>query len=98
VCDHVGVIKAGQLVADETIESIRGKSIHNVEVMFANPFKASSHHLPNTVFQQLSPTHIKAEVHGDLNPLLGLIAATKVKDIEISHASLEEVFMRYYDA
>lgn len=36
-------------------------------------------------------------VSGDLNPILHAIAKHQVIDFEITHASLEDVFMKFYE-
>jgi hypothetical protein len=41
-------------------------------------------------------SQIVAKVHGDINPLLQQLAKLPVKDVEITHLPLEEIFMSFY--
>jgi ABC-2 type transport system ATP-binding protein len=98
VCNQIGVIRSGQLVADETIESIKGKQIHKITVVFAKAFKGAGalRSNSNVRLNEVSSNRLSIEVSGDLYPILKLITSQKVIDLEVTHASLDEIFMRYY--
>ena len=97
VCDSVAVIKDGQIVVEETIESIRHKSIHEITVNFkkavskeyfekSNDLEVVAHH----------GNSFDIKVKGDLNAVLELIHKHPVNDLIIEHASLEEIFLEMY--
>ncbi len=96
ICDRVGVIKDGSIVANESMQSIRDMSIHIITVTTDKPIQ-----LPKTVFSNIevihhATTHAILKVKGDLNPIINHIAKHKVRDLEVTHASLEDIFMEYY--
>lgn len=96
ICDHVGIIRAGTVVASESIDAIRKMNIHVVTVRFTKAFEGSKLSGPDAVVTQNSPTEVAIRVKGDLNGLLKKLAG-HIKDIEITHASLEDAFMEYYE-
>mgnify|MGYP002150570561 CR=1 FL=1 len=95
VCDRVGVIKDGRIIADKSMQDIRDMSIHVVNIVTDVPLN-----IPKTL-KHVSITsqkgrHTILKVKGDLNPLLRLLATVPVRDLEVTHASLEDIFLEYY--
>jgi len=97
ICDHVGIIRAGQVVASESIGAIRRMNIHMVSVRFDKPFKPKDFEADNITLVHKSELQLICKVKGDLNPILKKLAGYSVKDVEITHASLEDAFMEYYE-
>lgn len=96
VCDSVGIIRSGKLVASETMNSLRKLNTHEVSVQFVGSIKVETFKAKNIEIKHSSTNHIVAHVHGDLNNFLAAVAKHTVSDIEITHVSLEDMFMRYY--
>ncbi len=99
VCDKVGIIRSGRLVAEEGVKSLLGKRLREVEVTFAEPVPASLlGELPGVdSLVILSGQSLAARVRGDaIDDVLKRIASRKVNDIRIQHASLEDVFLEFY--
>jgi ABC-2 type transport system ATP-binding protein len=99
VCDRVGIIRSGRLVAEESTETLLGKRLREFEVSFAEPvtpeFLAS---IPGVdhVFN-LSETSISARVKGEaVDSVIKRIAERTVLDVHMHRASLEDVFLEYY--
>jgi len=96
ICDHVGIIRAGEVVASESIDAIRQMNSHIVTIRFTKPFKPADFKADNITVMHKTDLQLICKVKGDLNPLLKKLAAHPVKDLEITHASLEDAFMEYY--
>lgn len=99
VCDKVGIIRSGHLVAEEGVKSLLGKRLREVEVTFADPVEASLlGELPGVdSVVAVSDQSLAARVRGDaIDGVLKRIASRKVSDIRIQHASLEDVFLEFY--
>jgi ABC-2 type transport system ATP-binding protein len=96
ICDRVGIIKAGRMVAVETLKELSGKRLHRVEVRFADKFTAKEFDFDGVENIEPIPDGLIFNVGGDLNPVLAKIATHKVADLAISHADLEEVFLKFY--
>jgi ABC-2 type transport system ATP-binding protein len=97
VCDRVGIIKAGQMVAVETLKELSGKRLHRVEVRFADKFTKKEFNFDGVENIEEMPDGLIFSVGGDLNPVLAKIATHKVTDLSVSHADLEEVFLKFYE-
>lgn len=96
VCDRVGIIKQGKMVAVETLKELSGKRLHKVEVRFAEKVKIADFDFDGVENIEEMPDGLIFSIGGDVNPLLQKLAKYKVTDIAITHADLEEVFLKFY--
>ncbi|MHB1136090.1 MAG: ABC transporter ATP-binding protein [Coriobacteriia bacterium] len=99
VCDTVGIIRGGHLVAEEGVKALLGKRLRQVAVDFAEPvdpaFLAQVAGVDNVA--AASPTRLTGRVKGDaVDALLKRLAERHVVDLRIQQASLEDVFLEYY--
>ena len=101
VCDRVGIIKEGKMILVERIEDLKQKSLQNVKIKF------SSKRMPEvTEFKELTSI-IKTEkidektyqltVKEDINDLLKLLTNYNVKRMTVNDASLEDIFLKFYE-
>ncbi len=97
VCDRIGIIKNGKMVASETIQGIRQMHSHSVKVAFSSTYDKKEFELPNVEIISAEKKKLELHVKGNLNILLQRLSRHSVRDIEITHASLEDIFMRYYE-
>lgn len=96
ICHRVAIIKNGKLVAIENIQSLKNKRIHQVLVRPSNKISKNELQIKGVEIQEeLSDGYILS-VKGDINPLIKKLSQFDLKDLEISHASLEEVFLEFY--
>jgi len=96
ICDRVGVIKDGAIVASETIQTIRALSQHIITISTASKINLNDFRLPDSELLHHSDKHIMLKVHGDINPIIQAASRYKLKDLEVAHANLEDIFMEYY--
>lgn len=96
ICDHIGIIRNGDLVANETIGSLRKMQVHAVKVFFASSFSKNDFLLPNVEITISSDRKLTANVSGDLTAFMRAVAKYDINDLEVTHVSLEDVFLRYY--
>lgn len=96
ICDRVGVIKDGKIVASETMQKIRDMSIHIITISSTTSLKPADFTVNNTEISHHSDKRMVLKVHGDLNQVMQRISHYKLKDLEVTHANLEDVFMEYY--
>ena len=97
VCDKVGIIKEGKLVEVASLKELEGKKLHKVEVRFNDKFKASDFKFDGVESVEEIADGIILTVGGNLNPVIRKLAKYDLADIQISHASLEEVFLKFYE-
>ena len=97
VCDRVGIIRDGRLVAVERVADLVGKSYRRVSLAFAEPVDAADFaRLPGVGDVAARDGRIEFVVAGDLDPVIKAAARHSVRDIQVAHPTLEEVFLTYY--
>jgi len=99
ICDRVGIIRKGELVATERMENLRAMRLRNVEIIFegAIPGDVDLESLPGVSEVERMGNRAQLKLRGDINPLLRLVARHDVADFTVSHASLEDVFIEFYE-
>lgn len=98
MCDRVGIIKEGKLVGVETIAALGEKRLRRVEVRFDDKFNKSDFKFNGVEKVEEVSDGLILTVRGDINPVIKKIATHKLHDLEITHASLEDVFMEFYQS
>ena len=97
VCDRVGIIRSGRLVAVETTETLIDKSFRHVVLTFAEDVDPKP-------FEDLSGirdlkgdgNRISFTLYDDLDEMVKLAARHSLVNMEYERPSLEEVFLTYY--
>jgi ABC-2 type transport system ATP-binding protein len=97
VCDRVGMVRDGRLIAVERMAELLGRARRKVTVRLADDGKLEQlRSLPQvSEFEQLDGA-VSFKVAGDLDPVVKALAAHHVSDLEAVHPTLEEVFLGYY--
>ncbi len=99
VCERVGVVRSGRLVAEENVHDLLGKRLRHVAVTFAEPTPASFlAALPGvdgvTAHNEFTLT---ARAKGNVvDKVVKRMAERSVVDLTIQPAGLEEVFLEFY--
>jgi ABC-2 type transport system ATP-binding protein len=97
LCSRVGILRAGRLVTVERVAELTGRAIRHVHVRFGEPVETTAlTALPGV--QALAGHHAQFTftVSGALDPLLELLAAHPVAELEVTRPSLDEAFAAYY--
>ncbi|HEX5526820.1 MAG TPA: ABC transporter ATP-binding protein [Solirubrobacterales bacterium] len=98
VCDRVGIVRGGRLVAVERIADLLGKARRRFRVEVADPSGLERlRALPGVAELEIVGNRATFTAGGDLDALVRELAAHHVRDLEATHPSLEEVFLGYYD-
>lgn len=96
ICNRVGIIKSGKMIAVEDIKELKEKRMHMIEVYFTDGAKISDFKMPQVHNIREVGDGFVIDAKGDINPILKKLTEHKIKDIEISHATLEEIFLEFY--
>jgi len=96
ICDRVGIIKEGKIVELSDINKLSGKKINIIKVSFSDKDKKEFS------FKGVESVEKSAEgfvitTSGDVSPILKELSGYKIKDIEITKASLEDIFLKFYE-
>jgi ABC-2 type transport system ATP-binding protein len=98
VCDRVGIIRGGRLVAEETTETLIDKSFRHVVLTFEEdvdpkPFEAIS----GIKDLRAGGNRLAFTLYDDLDEMVKLAARHELVNMEYERPSLEEVFLTYYE-
>jgi ABC-2 type transport system ATP-binding protein len=97
ICDRVGMVREGRLIAVERMVDLLGKARRKVSVRLSGPSSLDDlRALPSVSELAVTDEHASFEVAGDFDRVLKALATHHVTDIEAVHPSLEEVFLGYY--
>ncbi|HXH20809.1 MAG TPA: ABC transporter ATP-binding protein [Dehalococcoidia bacterium] len=96
LCDHVGFIRAGRMVAVEEVGALKGRSLHILEVTFAAPVPPGAFDLPGVREVERRGPVVHLEVRDAIDTALKAIARFEVVDLRTEQPSLEQVFLAYY--
>jgi ABC-2 type transport system ATP-binding protein len=98
VCDRVGIVRGGRLIAVERIADLLGKARRRFTVELAEPDGLERlRALPGVADLELAGTRATFTAAGDLAAVVRELAGHHVLDLEATHPSLEQVFLGYYD-
>jgi ABC-2 type transport system ATP-binding protein len=96
VCDRVGILRAGRLVDEGTLQELRHLSATTVEVTFDGEAPELPP-LPGVSVSPAGPSALRFEVSGNIGPLIAALANEPVTALTSREPSLEEIFLHHYD-
>jgi ABC-2 type transport system ATP-binding protein len=97
VCDRVGIIRAGHLIAERNIAEMAKAAAHTLDVTFAGtPPIATLKHLKGVQITPKDEHGLTIHLQGALAPLLAALARSDVTQMEVHQLDLEELFMHFY--
>ena len=94
VCDRVAIIRDGHIVAVESIETLRRRTLRSLSIEFeepANPAHFAS--LPNVRDVSVDGRVLTCKVTGSVDAVIKAAARDTVLNITAENSSLEEIFM-----
>jgi len=98
VCDRVGIVRGGRLIAVERIDELLGKARRRFTVELQDPAGLERlRTLPGVADLEIAGNRASFTAGGDLDAVVRELAGHHVVDLEATHPSLEEVFLGYYD-
>ena len=98
VCDRVGIVRNGRLIAVEKISDLLGKARRRITVEVAGQDGLDFLDAINGVADlERSDGRVSFSYAGDLDPVIKALAGAHVLDLEASHPTLEEIFLTYYE-
>lgn len=98
VCDRVGIIRDGKLIAERSIADMARDAAHTFEVTFAGePPLRELQRVGGVKVTTHDEHHVTLHAEGDLSPLLAVLAKHDVTQLEARQLDLEELFMHYYN-
>jgi ABC-2 type transport system ATP-binding protein len=97
VCDRVGIVREGRLATVGQLDQLAGMRAHRIEIVFGGPPPVERiRAIPG--FEQLAVEdhRVSGMFRGDFEPLLAVLASSRVTKFESREPSLEEIFLGFY--
>lgn len=97
ICDRVGIIREGRLIAVETVAAIKAKALRRLEIYFDQPVPADQFaRLPGVRNVATENSHLRFTVEGSLDSLVKQAARYNVVNLVSEQPNLEEIFLTFY--
>jgi ABC-2 type transport system ATP-binding protein len=96
VCDRVGIIREGALVATERVETLMHQQFKRLQLTFAAPPLADAFELEGVTLTSQEERSVTLKVQQNLDAVLARAAGLGIVDIETIPVTLEEIFLAFY--
>ena len=96
VCDRVGIIRDGEIVALEGIESLLHKGGKRIRISTEEPIDPAEFDIDGVIDFELVGDEAHFTFAGNYNSLLRRLEDYSLIDMEVEEPPLEEVFMHFY--
>lgn len=98
VCDRVGIIREGRLIATERVDTLTEQNFRRVKLWFASPPAHGTLDMEGVSLIEEQNGTLTFEVREHMDRFLEKAVEQHVQDIETLPVTLEEVFLAYYGA
>jgi ABC-2 type transport system ATP-binding protein len=96
VCDRIALLRKGELVFFSSLEECLVLTARRVRVSFTDAVALAPDLPPGHKMVNAGPRNWDLKVDGPLGPLIRIISALPVRDIEVGEPKLEDVVLKYY--
>jgi len=97
LCDRVGIIREGRLLAVESIADLKDRALRRLEIDFGEPVTAEAFAgVPGIRDLTVNDDVLRCTVMGSLDAIVKAAARYKVSNLRSVETSLEEIFLAYY--
>ena len=95
--DRVAVLRAGQIVAEGTVDELRGHARQRIEAWFAEDVAETElRAIPGLVDTIVDGRRLAATVAGPIDPVLTALARHRVSSLVLEEPNLEDAFLDLY--
>ncbi|MGV1050160.1 MAG: ATP-binding cassette domain-containing protein [Solirubrobacterales bacterium] len=97
ICDRVGIVRGGRLIAVERISDLLGRAHRKLTIEIDDPERIDDlRAIAGVGAIEVDGRRVSFQVAGELDPVVKALAGHHVLDVEAVRPSLEEVFLGYY--
>lgn len=98
ICDRVGIIRQGKLVAVEEVDDLKEETLRNLEIQFGErPPEERFENLPGVEEVDFEDRRLRCKVVGKLDDLIKEASRYEIINVISHEPSLEEIFLKYYE-
>lgn len=95
-CDRIGIIKAGRIVATDSVDNIKKKRVRKYVVSFATTAEITKFKKEGFLISEELGMHLTVEIKDDFDKFINALPKYKTTNLAAPSLSLEEVFLGYY--
>ncbi|MHC4558165.1 MAG: ABC transporter ATP-binding protein [Planctomycetota bacterium] len=96
VCDRVGILREGKLVALHEISDLKKVRLKTIEITFKQELDESIFNLEGVRKIKKNAHTIRLWIDANINNILRIISQYPIDNISCRDASLEDIFLEYY--
>ncbi len=100
ICDRVGIIKEGKMILVESVEELKNKFLQKATIKFDSstmPSQSDFEQLETVIsVEKTNETTFTLKIREGVGELIKLLANYEIKRFSCEDASLEEIFLQYY--
>jgi ABC-2 type transport system ATP-binding protein len=97
LCDRVGILNVGGLVALETMGDIKSRAVRQIEIEFESaPSQKEFNDITGLDNIVLKDRILTADIRGDFNGIIKAASKYSVLNIVTREPNLDEIFLEYY--
>ena len=96
VCDRVGMVRDGLLIAVEEMASLKRKKVRRLELVLSRDVRPEDLSVDGVDVTRIEGRRAEMAVYGNLQEVLAHMAKLPVEDFVFPEATLEEAFMPFY--
>jgi ABC-2 type transport system ATP-binding protein len=97
LCKRVAIIKEGNIIQLEDIDSLRKKQLKKVFIEFNTGPNVEDFNVPGVVNMTSGPENVLTFLYsGDIGKIINILSGKGINNLIIEEPSLDEIFMHYY--
>ncbi len=98
VCDRVGIIREGRLIAVEDVDVLKARAIRRLEIHFESPVSPEEFsNISGVRDVEVHENRLTCTVAGEIDTLIKAAAQHHVTNVISHEPSMEEILMTYYN-
>lgn len=97
VCSSIAILRAGEIVAIESMAALRDKMLRRLQVRFHAAAPQSVLTCPGVVRTQVQGREVVLWVRGEINAVLRALAQVEIEHLVFPEPELEDIFLSFYN-
>jgi ABC-2 type transport system ATP-binding protein len=98
LCDRIAIVRGGELVANESMASLRERAGHDVTIRWKDASAGLTFSPPDYLRLSRREGAIwGGRLEGSVQQLVEFLAGKTIEDLQIGRPDLESLFRRYYE-
>ena len=98
VCDRVGIIRDGQLVKTDSVETLTQQQFKRLQIRFRESPPANAFAIDGVTEKERDGRLLTLEIANGMDKFMEAAVAYGIEDIESLPVTLEEIFLAFYDS